>query len=140
MNPPEPRNLPCVGADGELREFLWRVTEDPLNEKWIFRVETQDKWLSGECFELVMGLLPDADGVRVVMMNHYEQDDYRAKGIPDALLPKIKRHLELNVESSPESGDTTDVRRTPAATSVWKRLVASKLADYDPDRDVYFLL
>lgn len=82
MNPPEPRNLPCVGADGELRDVARHGRS--AQRKWIFRVETQDKWLSGECFELVMGLLPDADGVRVVMMKHYEQDDYSAKGIPDA--------------------------------------------------------
>jgi len=132
--------LDCVGADGVHREFLWRVEKALFEEKWTFRVETQAATTSGDAFELAVELLEDrADTVRVIMMHHYGHPEYKAKGIPDALLPLVRQYLGKNVESSPSRGDTTGVYRTPAATRVWERLKAAGLADYDPKRDVYSL-
>ncbi len=132
--------LSCVGADGASYEFLWRVTKDPFEDKWIFRVATEANVNTGRSFELtVVAADSDPNTVRIVMMHHYDQDEYRAKGIPDALLPVIKRELHMSVESSPRQGATTDVYRTDAATAVWKRLVRNGLAAYAADRDVYVL-
>ena len=132
--------LSCVGADGGNYEFLWRVTKDRFEEKWIFRVETDANMNTGKCFELtVVAGNNDPDTVCIVMMHHYDQDEYRAKGIPDALIPVIKQELGLSVESSPRRGATTDVYRTDAATAVWDRLVRKGLASYAADRDVYVL-
>jgi hypothetical protein len=124
---------------GTSREFLWRVTKDAFEDKWTFRVETEDNWRSNQCFELSVAALDD-DTVRVIMMKHHEQEEYRAKGIPDALLPEIKRHLAKNVESSPEAAESGGVYRTQDATKVWKRLETKGLATYNEVRDVYLLL
>src|SRR5450759_3244514 len=54
MDTPSKRNLSCIDANGIPQEFLWRVLPDPFQDKWTFKVETQEKWLSGECFDLVV--------------------------------------------------------------------------------------
>jgi hypothetical protein len=132
--------LICVGADGASYEFLWRVTKDQFEDKWIFRVETEANCNTGRSFELTaVASDDDLNTVRIVMMHHYDQDEYKAKGIPDALLPVVKRELGMSVESSPRQGATTDIYRTDAATAVWDRLVGKGLATYAADRDVYVL-
>lgn len=133
--------LSCVGADGASHEFLWRVTKDQFEDRWIFRVETEANWNTGGGFELTVAVRDDdPTTVRIEMMHHHGQDEYKAKGIPDSLLPVIKRELGMSVESSPRQGATTDVYRTDAATAVWDRLVRMGFAIYDVDRDVYVLL
>lgn len=98
-------------------------------------------WNTGKSFELTVALNDDCpDTVRIVMMHHYGQEEYSAKGIPDSLLPVVKRALRMSVESSPRHGTTNDVYRTDAATAVWERLLDNGLATYDAQRDVYVLL
>lgn len=141
MSASETNKLGCVGADGVRREFIWRADKAQLDDKWTFRVESQTSNPPGDCFELVVELLEERDHTaRVVMMHHHGRPEYQAKGIPDALLPEIRRYLDKNVESSPRIACMNGVYRTPAATKVWERLKRAGLAEYDSSRDVYFLL
>jgi hypothetical protein len=137
------KKLTSIGADGSSHEFVWRRDQHQFEDKWTFRVETDANLqaATGRFFELIVDLKDDdPNTVRVEVMHHHQQEEYRAKGIPEALLPMIKRELNMNVESSPGRGATADIRRNCLATTVWNRLVEKSLANYDKERDVYVLL
>ncbi len=130
----------CGGAYGGNYEFLWRVTKDRFEDKWIFRVETEANVNTGKSFELtVVARNNDPDTVYIVMMHHYDQGEYRAKSIPDAPASRDQTGTgyECGVQSA--AGCYDGVYRADAATAVWDRLVRKGLATYAADRDVYVL-
>lgn len=129
--------LSCIGKDGIERRFTVTHTEDKLSEDWTFRARTIPPPKDGASFDLVLKELDDQTA-RVIMINHYGNTDYVAKGIPDELLSYAAQVMKRRIQSSPtyQSGD---VSRTPAATMVWKRLEGSGKATYDKNSDIYQL-
>jgi hypothetical protein len=128
-------SLSCTGRDGVARTFEYTPSRN-VGGGFTFVVRTIPPPSSGDFFELTLEEV-DATTVRVVMANHYSRPEYAAMGIPEALLPEVKRALGREVESSPAAGATLNVRRSPEATKYWKRLVAMGGAVYDRQRDVY---
>lgn len=80
----------------------------------------------------------DDSKLRVIMANHHGNSEYSAMGIPEALLPIIKKDLGKNVESSPKtSGESNGIFRIPSAEKYWQRLVSSGKATYNLVTDIY---
>ncbi len=129
-------HLSCVGRDGKTRVFDYQVQISSSGDNYTFKVRTVPPMKSDDFFELELEKL-DTNTVCVIMAHHHNKPEYAAKGIPEALLPEVKRKLEMNVESSPMDGKQNNVFRTPAATKYWERLVATNGAIYDNLRDVY---
>lgn len=124
-----------TGRDGVPRIFDYRVTNDALAGKYTYRVQTQPAPVTGDFFELVVSVL-DASTVRVEMVSHFNRSEYIGMGIPETILPIVKRELGMAVVSSPTRG-TGNVYRTAAATKYWERLRKTGGATYDSARDVY---
>lgn len=129
-------SLVCMGHDGLPHIFEYVVKRDSLSSEWRYRVTTDPAPQSGEFFELTLVDLEDGTS-RVSWMGHHGAEEYRAKGIPEALLQIASTQLRKTIQSSQERGNTGDVRRSPEATKVWERLVARGLAAYDEKTDVY---
>ncbi|MEX2575904.1 MAG: hypothetical protein WD382_04565 [Halofilum sp. (in: g-proteobacteria)] len=64
-------------------------------------------------------------------MYHHWEAEYIGKGIPDALLPKIRRDLDKVVCSS------RFPYRSDDATKVWERLLKAGVAEYSNSENVY---
>lgn len=127
----------CVDRYGVSREFFYRYDNDKVSREWNFFVFVELTQNSGDFFQLSVKEIDD-ETVRVIMMNHFGKEVYRAKGIPDALLPIIRDETEKNVVSSP-TGPHSGIYRTPSATKVWKRLCKKGMAIYDNEHDIYRL-
>ncbi len=130
--------ISCIGRDGIKRTFDCLVSPN-FGGGFTFRVYTVPPPANGDFFELTLEEVSPTT-VRVVMANHFSRPEYTAMGIPEALLPEVKRALGMNVESSPSVGSTPDVRRAPEAKKYWDRLVAVGGAIYDQKRDVYSVI
>jgi hypothetical protein len=130
--------LTCIGRDGIPRTFEYRFSQDILEKRWTFTVTTIPPPVDGHFFELLVAE-QDQNTVRVEMANHHGRSEYAGRGIPEALLPIVKRTLGMEVESSP-SHRVGNVIRMPAATKYWDRLCAVGGARYDVARDVYSVL
>lgn len=78
--------------------------------------------------------------VRETSIHHHYEPAYRAMGIPDAMLPEVKRLLNMEVESSPKNNPDTPDFRSDDADKMWERLVGKGIAEYLPDRGVYRVL
>lgn len=130
--------LSCIGRDGVSRAFDYTHSTN-ISGELTFRARTIPPPSSGDFFELTLEEV-NPSTVRVVMANHFSRIEYAAMGIPEALLPEVKRVLGREVESSPSSGATANIRRSPEATKYWDRLVLLGGAMYDASRDVYSVL
>lgn len=130
--------ISCIGRDGTKRTFDYSDSRN-FGGGFTFRVYTIPPPANSDFFELTLEEV-NSTTARVVMANHFSRPEYAAMGIPEALLPEVKRTLGMDVESSPSNGPTPDVRRSPEATKYWERLVAVGGAIYDPGRDVYSVI
>ena len=104
--------------------------------KWSYRVRPQQAAPHLDYFEFDV-VEHGSAAVRVVMMNNHRQAHLSGKGILDALIPRVAAELGRQVQSSPESGQTKDIYRTPDATKAWERLRSSGIATYDGTTDIY---
>lgn len=132
--------LTCIDRSGRTGEFTYSVAKsmsDASGTEWTYRARPIDGDPFGEFFELTVTELSE-DAVRVVMMANNDYAPVSAKGIPDALIPQVAAELGRQVQSSPTTGRTADVRRSEDATKVWKRLVKENIARYDESSDIYF--
>ena len=125
--------ITCVGRDGGSRTYEYSVTR--VRDEWLYRVRSTPPPTSGGTLELTVKEVSDTE-VMVTMMHHHWQPEYAARGIPDALLPRIREELEQTVASSPSAG-SGNVYRTPDATKVWERLKNAGIASYSESEDVY---
>ena len=133
----------CLGRDRVSRRFSCEETQDEKAQdeeykKWSYRVRTIPEHVNGEFFEMSVEQINDST-VRITMANHFNVPEYVAKGIPDSLIPEIKKRLGKSVESSPKQG-VSGTYRTAEATTYWERLYKNKVAAYDKDRDVYIAI
>jgi hypothetical protein len=126
----------CIGRDGVQRVFKYTLDKDLLSSQWNYRVTTDQPLSSGEFFELNLAELDEAT-VRVAWISHHNVEEYRMKGIPEEIIQIASKELGRTVQSSPEYGDTNDVRRSSEATKVWKRLVAQGIATHNESTDIY---
>lgn len=131
--------IQCTDASGQVRTFNWTYIPDQTEPQHSFRVETIPPLASGDVFELTF---TDLDPVTVrqtwIGVSHPMADQsYRAKGIPDAMLPVIKQQLARDVQSSPAQAVGTGIYRTVEVEKMWQRLVAKNLAVYDQNLGVY---
>ena len=129
----------CVGRDRKTHRFVYKHESHKAQGEWLYLVFTDPPLKSGEFFELTVKEIDDYS-VRVIMMAHHNEEAYKAKGIPDALLPIIRDELGKIVTSSPSMGVEAGVYRTVDATEVWKRLEKKGMAIYDRVQDIYRLL
>ncbi len=133
-------NFTCLGRDGNSRTFDYQLSTNSLSPNtYIFRVKTVPPPASGDFFELGVEKI-NSNTVQVIMAHHHNHASYCAMGIPEALLPIVKRVLNMNVESSPEKSNHQNVYRTDAATKYWQRLEKVGGAIYDSTRDVYSVI
>jgi hypothetical protein len=132
------KTLSCIDKAGNATAFEYWFSEDTLRGEWQFFVAEEPPRSTAEPFELAVKEI-DATTVQVVMMNNHGRPCYVGKGIPDALLPVVKLEVQKDVQSSPTAGGG-NTYRTPAATKVWKRLVAKGIATYDVVTDIFTLM
>ena len=131
--------LTCIGLDGHTRIFYLEYPHGLSQRPLRLRVhinnppEPGDDWFS-------VTLVSFRDGLKVIEMNHFGHDWYRAKGIGDALLPEIHRLTGAKIySSSNENRDSLDEFRSVPAGKLWLRLLLEDLASYDPDDDRFCL-
>jgi hypothetical protein len=80
------------------------------------------------------------DGLKIIEINHFGREWYRAKGIGDAVLPEIYRITGLRLySSSNEHRQAKDEFRSLSAGKLWLRLLLEDLASYDPTDDRFTL-
>ena len=131
--------LTCIGRDGHARIFYLESPRDLTHGPLRFRVhinnppEPGDDWFS-------ITLVPFRDGLKIVEINHFGHEWYRAKGIGDTLLPEIHRLTQARIySSSNEQREAADEFRSMPAGKLWLRLLLEDLASYDPDDDRFCL-
>ncbi|AUZ84771.1 hypothetical protein [Methylophaga nitratireducenticrescens] len=126
--------LRCIDKEGSERIYLLTCDYDPHKGEFDYRVYSNPLPSSGGFFELSVKEV--GDELQVISMNHNHMLEYKAKGIPDALLLYIAKHSGKSVRSSPAWGKGGEFRSTDA-TKVWDRLVAKNMALYFESEDLY---
>ncbi|MGH8410468.1 MAG: hypothetical protein ACRERT_04500, partial [Pseudomonas sp.] len=131
--------ITCVGRDGKKRNFLFdRPTREdgpPVRIQVHVRAELQN---TSEHF-MELELVEDQPGLlRIHMIHHHGAAHLRQMGIPEVLLPLLKKRWGKQIQSSPVVG-AAGVWRSPSATAMWKRLVAANLAQHDSSSDIFSL-
>jgi hypothetical protein len=101
--------LNCFDTLGRQNIFCYSLTQ--TGDKWFFRVRPKGASPTSDFFELTVEEV-DSSCVRVIMMHNHGYAPVKAKGIPDALIPEIRRVLGREVQSSPTLGSSHDVRRS----------------------------
>ncbi len=145
---PQPGELSvirCTGADRITREFYYEIESDAGADvpEMIVRVH-QEAQISGEqhWFDLTLKQL-DENRWMVSMMQHNNKEWYRAKGIPDALIPALAERLNKVITSSSNRDPAKrfpEEFRNEAATKVWRRLVGQGRATYQENEDRYMCI
>jgi hypothetical protein len=127
----------CEGRDGKKREFYYTVETSGLNV--IFRVHKSDTPAKADDF-FELKLKRCSNGMYRIENIIGHSSDYRAVGIPDALIPEAGRVLKAAIRSSPKV-DTSDgsIWRTDEADTMWRRLRQNGIARYITDED-YFVV
>jgi hypothetical protein len=145
MNADELTAVQCVGADGVARNFYYRLNRDPfanfdgVRSAWTFSVFDRPVPEPGDdCFDAEF-VQVDPERVLSRTMAHKGMEQYRAKGIPEALILEAARQSGCRCVSSSSRGFLIDETesRTDAATKVWRRLITAGFAAYDETEDRY---
>jgi hypothetical protein len=127
--------LQCTGANGVAEWFEFEYEQDQFAPEWTFRVFAVPPPPNGDFFDCTVEEV-NMQTVEIIAIRNPGGNFYRAKGIPDALIPLIAQTLGRTVRSSPASGPP-GVWRTAGATRMWERLKNKGLAGYDPNLDIY---
>lgn len=128
-----------IGRDGKKRTFLFdgprKIDGPPVRIQVQVRADLQGP--SEDFFELE--LVKESPGLlRIQTIHHHYAPHLKEMGIPEALLPHLKKRFGMQIQSSPVAG-LPGVSRSPSATAMWKRLVAARLATYDAPTDTFSL-
>jgi hypothetical protein len=81
-------DIDCTGRDDITRTFQYDYEEDTLDHQWIFRVYTKPPLANRPAFEMIFDEIDD-ETVRQTSPHHHGVDEYRARCIPDAMLPRV---------------------------------------------------
>jgi hypothetical protein len=120
----------CTGRDGVIRPFRYIYSEE-LNGTYTFLVYSIPPHPQGDFLQATFTPI-DPQTVRQTEMHAPPGPTYRARGIPDSLLPIAAAKLGRTIVSSPSFQAGGGVFRMPDATKVWDRLVARGIATYGP--------
>lgn len=127
----------CTGRDGIQRTFIVRHEKCAWKDEWTFRVYATPTLISGEFFELSLKVI-SGDMAKIIAIHNNGEDAYKAKGIPEALLPFASKVTDKKIVSS--STNDEDGYRTPDATKMWERLCRKGLAEKDEDNDRFLFI
>lgn len=134
--------LQCTGADSVTREFYYEIESDREagGLEIIVRVYEQSQIsIERHWFDFILKPL-DENRLMVSMMQHNNKEWYRAKGIPDALIPALAQRFQKVVTSSSNCDAAKkfpEESRNGPASKVWKRLVEQGRATYQESVDRY---
>jgi len=124
------KKIECVGKDGMIRTFKYKVEEHPFreNREWIFRIYPISGY-AADFFEFCVTEI-DNNTVKVTMMHHNNQPEYIAKGIPERMIEEAHNVLKRRIISSTNSENHKILPNeyiTISAVKVWKRLISNDL-------------
>lgn len=128
-----------VGRDGRKRNFLFDSPnkDDGPPARIQVKVRAELQGPSEDFFELE--LVKESHGLlRIQTIHHHHAPHLKQMGIPEVLLPHLKKRFGMQIQSSPAAGPP-GVSRSPSATAMWERLSAASLATYDAQTDTYCL-
>jgi hypothetical protein len=126
----------CFGQDGQSHVFLCYADYDSFEKEWHFRVLVKPD--SRDWFELTLREC-DEKTCQVSMITNNNRDEYRSKGIPEALLPLASKVCGRILISSRQNVAGEAEYRTECAEEMWLRLIEKGLACYDSSEDRYVL-
>lgn len=136
---PDTLQLIARGADGQERTFFCRFEVEELCPSRLHVRVFQEPTCDGDRWfdTTILEVSPKVG--RVVMMAHHDQEEYVARGIPEALIRMLASQRYERIVSSANTTAATarGEYRTPAATKVWQRLVAAGEATYDASADEF---
>jgi len=123
----------CIDANGHSKTFYYICEKNVLSGEYTYRVYCQ-KQMQGEWFEL--SLKPCSDELRVTMVNRHNRPEYKAKGIPEALIRTAALKYKMKITSS------TNKEEYKCFPNEWRIEAVSKIfqrldADYDSETDLY---
>lgn len=127
-------NIECIGQDGNRRSFSGFLISEADNTKFKLILTEGDLPIVDYPVDFQLIVLNDNE-IRVTDM-YIDQTEYRALGIPDALIIKAREILNKTIVSSTRFQDNNEHLHEPAV-KVWKRLVSNSLAYYDEDTGRY---
>lgn len=136
-------SLKSVGKDK--REYLFTVERETQDKEpgevegysvqYLVRAEGAESFFE---FRVVVSTLVQI--VRVVEMNHFWDERYEKKGIPEAMIRWVARDFpehQIVSSSNRVKEDGSAECRIPAATKAWERLQTEGEASYHSDADRY---
>ena len=111
------------------------TTDVPSKEIMIYADEEK----SGDFF--LLQLIDFGEYLQVVDITHNEDERYRKKGIPEAIICELINVFDKSIHSSSllNKKFPTESRSDPAK-KYWERLRKEGKADYNSDSDHYFTL
>jgi hypothetical protein len=139
------RVLDTVDEDGEGHHFVFGPPEEDLavgnnydEASRIFTYRAKTTAENEHFFEFTVQEEGQAC-LRVTMMNNHGREEYRGKGIPEALICMLARRNGITVTSSSNHAGAGQYRNI-AADRIWQRLVRRKLARYNAAEDRYYAI
>lgn len=130
--------LNCIDRHGACT-FDVQMSKDQFADIWNFQVYSIPRRPDNDFFPMSLELQDD-DTLKIIAIggnvNNGTHPEYSAKGIPCPLLDYAFANLNKTICSSPTNGGA-GVWRTPKATAMWDRMVASGNASYDANTDIY---
>jgi hypothetical protein len=124
------KELTCTGVDGISNTFYFDKKDHDCDGSISITVWVKPQ-REGNSLELL--LVPfDSSSYRIQMITHNRKSEFKAKGIPDTLLPVVSQQLKKRIISSRKRKITgCDEYRTDEADKMWDRLVEKGIAEYD---------
>ena len=132
-------DLECTDIDGINRTFLCRIIDELNGNNITVSVHFVPPLPSGDFFQVTIHRLNLDTAITTAIYSH--DQEYRGKGIPEALLPWISNHLNTTVVSSSNRNPRLNgERRSEEATKMWERLCRKRIAKKLEDSDHYEIL
>lgn len=139
MDSEEEFSIECTGRDSVRRTFPCVIEPDEVEQAGLLhcRIFACGTAKCEVCW-FVLSIRRIARGQYRIDIIESMVKDFRAKGIPDAILPELCRRLQVEILSSVHlNPDDESERRTPEADRMWERLVTKGIASYLADCDRY---
>ncbi len=140
----------AVGKGGSSNTFWADVEREPgvFGDWWKYTIRSTSQ--QGHFFQARFKTMSDGR-LRPAAIDHYDIDEFVAKGIPEALFDDIAKRSGRAVVSSRRDDDggprqigeddfDNVERRSRAADKMWRRLVAKGRARYETDEDRYVFI
>jgi hypothetical protein len=132
----EPKPIYCYDKHDHERVFYYHVQDNGFPSAYDFSLFVVDQpvWPpKNGCFYEISIKRDEKGELQTINMDNHGHDEYKGRGITEAILPEISRLVGEDIVSSPAYQDNAN-RRSISATVVWERLVESRLAVPEADR------